>query len=353
MIERRNRDRHHVTAFSFSAALSLVLLQPPIAHAAETVRLGVAQTMSDAAYYVAQDKGYFRDEGIDLKLTTFNSAAGMVAPLGTGELDVGGGTVSAALYNAASRGVSVKIVADEGSMRPGYGYSSLLVRKDLVEGGRFKSFADLKGLKIAAAAPGSGSASAINEALKKGGLKFSDADVVYMGFPDQLAAFRNKAIDAGIANEPTMTLIRDEGLATRFAGNDTYYPGQVTAVVLYSPDFIARRATAEAFMRAYLRGLRDYAAALKDGSLSGPGAAAIIGILTARTPVKDAALYGRIVPTSADPDGRVNLATLQNDLAFYRAQGLVKNDKIAVEDVYDGSFAAAAVKALGPYRREP
>jgi len=352
MIERRDRGRLPLHALAFSAALSLVSLRSPPATAAETVRLGVAQTMSDAAYYIAQDKGYFRDEGIDLKVATFNSAAGMVAPLGTGELDVGGGTVSAALYNAAARGVAVKIVADEGSMRPGYGYSSLLVRKDLVEGGRVKSFADLKGLKIAAAAPGSGSASAINEALKKGGLKFSDADVVYMGFPDQLAAYRNKAIDAGIATEPTMTLIREAGLAARFAGNDSYYPGQVTAVVFYSADFIARRATAEGFMRAYLRGLRDYAAVLKDGSLSGPGAADIIDILTARTLLKDAGLYSRIVPTSADPDGRVNLATLQNDLDFYRAQGLVKNDKISVQEVYDGSFAAAAVKALGRFRSE-
>jgi len=103
-------------------------------------------------------------------------------------------------------------------------------------------------------------------------------------------------------------------------------------------------------MRAYLRGVRDYTAALRDGKLAGPGAAAIIDILTKHTALKDPALYGRIVPSSADPDGRVNLETLRNDLAFYREQGFVKDDKIGVEDVYDGSFVAAAVKALGPYR---
>src|SRR5271155_2968571 len=207
-----------------AAALSTALATP--AGAADVVRLGIAQTMSDSGYYVAQAKGYFREAGIELEITPFKSAAGMVAPLGTGELDGGGGTGSAGLYNAATRGVKLKIVADEGSMRPGYGYSSLLVRKALVDSGRYKSFADLKGMKIAAAAPGSGSASAINEALKKGGLKFGDADVVYMAFPDQLAAYRNKGIDASMSTEPTTTLIRDEALAVRIGGNDTLYPGQ-------------------------------------------------------------------------------------------------------------------------------
>ena len=121
-------------------------------------------------------------------------------------------------------------------------------------------------------------------------------------------------------------------------------------MVFYSANFIDnRRLVAERFMRAYLRGVRDYTQALHDGKLAGPGAAEIIAILTKQTAIKDAALYGRIVPSSADPDGAVNLKTLKNDLAFYRQQGLVKDDKIKVEDVYDGSFAALAVEVLGPY----
>ena len=61
----------------------------------------------------------------------FASAAKMVVPLGTGDLDVGGGTVAAGLYNAVARGINIKIVADKGSIAQGYEYSTLLVRKDL------------------------------------------------------------------------------------------------------------------------------------------------------------------------------------------------------------------------------
>src|SRR6516225_5051458 len=191
-----------------SACLLLggLLFQGPVsALAADQVRIGIARTMSDVGYYVADAKGYFRDEGIEVTMTPFNSAAQMMAPLGTGELDVSGGTVSAGFYNAVGRGILIKIVADQASIKPGYGYSSLMVRKDLVDSGRYKSFADLKGMKVAIGAPGTGTASALNEALKKGGLKYGDVDVVYIGFPEHLPSYKNKGIDASITNEPTMT----------------------------------------------------------------------------------------------------------------------------------------------------
>ena len=183
------------------------------AQAADQVRIGIARTMSDSGYYIADALGFFRDEGIEVTLTGFKSAAQMIAPLGSGELDVGGGTVSAGLYNAVARGINLKVVADQASMKPGYGYSSLMVRKDLVDGGRYKTFADLKGMKVAIGAPGTGTASALNETLKRGGLKYADVEVVYLGFPEHLPAYRNKAIDASITNEPTMTRAIEEGAA--------------------------------------------------------------------------------------------------------------------------------------------
>src|SRR6478735_3779845 len=185
------------------------------ADAAEQVKIGISRTISDAGYYMADAMGFFRDEGIDVSITGFNSAAQMIAPLGTGELDVGGGTVSAGFYNAVGRGILMKIVADQASIKPGYGYSSLMVRKDLVDSGRYKSFADLKGMKVAIGAPGTGTASALNEALKKGGLKYSDVDVVYIGFPEHLPTYKNKGIDASITNEPTMTRAIEDGVAVR------------------------------------------------------------------------------------------------------------------------------------------
>jgi NitT/TauT family transport system substrate-binding protein len=321
------------------------------ARAVDQVKIGVSRTISDAGYYVADAKGFFRDEGLEVSITGFNSAAQMIAPLGTGELDVGGGTVSAGFYNAIGRGILMKIVADQASIKPGYGYSSLMVRKDLVDSGRYKTFADLKGMKVAIGAPGTGTASALNEALKKGGLKYDDVDVVYIGFPEHLPTYRNKGIDASITNEPTMTRAIEENVAVRVAGNDVTYPDQQTAVTFFSDHFIkGRRDVAERFMRAYIRGVRMYNDALQDGHLAGPAAGEVIPILVKYTSIKDESMFHRMVPSYVSPNGEVNVASLKKDLDFFRELGLIEKKDVSVDGVVDSSFAQAAVAKLGPYR---
>ena len=207
----------HARLSAFAPLLLALGLAAPAAAQAPmtTVNVGIANTSSDIGFFIADKKGYFRDQGIAVKMTPFASAALMVAPLGAGQLDVGGGTVAAGLYNAVSSKINVKIVADKGSIREGYEYSTLMVRKDLVDSGKFKSFKDLKGMTVATAAQGAGSESQLNEALKKGGLKYTDVKVVYLGFPQQLAAMSNKGIDAGVTVEPTVTRAEKEGVAVR------------------------------------------------------------------------------------------------------------------------------------------
>jgi NitT/TauT family transport system substrate-binding protein len=314
------------------------------------VNIGITNSATDVGFFIADRKGYFRDAGIAITTTPFASAARMIAPLGTGQLDVGGGTVAAGLYNAVERGIRMRIVADKGSIAEGYEYSTLLVRKDLVDSGRYRTLADLRGLTIATAAQGSGSESSLNEALKKGGLKFGDVNVVYMGFPEMLAAFRNKGIDAGTSNEPTVTRTIREGYAVR-ASPQVIYPGQQTAVVLFSESFANRRPLAQKFMNAYIRAVRDYNGALKDGRLAGPNASEIISTLTAYTEIKSAETYATMTAFAVNPDGQVNVVTLNNDLDFFKQRALV-GGKMSVEQVIDHSFAEEAVRVLGPYEHQ-
>jgi NitT/TauT family transport system substrate-binding protein len=337
-----------------SAAVLGILVSSPASAASSapvTVRVGTASVASDVGFFIADKKGYFKEEGLTVTFTTFNSAAKMIAPLGTGQLDVGGGTVSAGLYNAAARDINVKVVADKGSIQPGYGFSALMVRKDLVDSGRYKSYKDLKGLNIAVGASGTGTTSALNEALKKGGLKYSDVNVVDLGFPQHVTAFANKAIDASITNEPTVSMAVKKGVATRVAGNDIIYPGQQTAVVLYSGVFIKEQPeAAKKFMRAYVKGVRDYNDALKDGKIAGKNANEVIAILTEYTSIKDPEVYRSIVPSACNPDGRVNVDSLRKDFAFFTEQGLIKG-KVEANEIFDSSFVDAVLRELGPYKK--
>jgi NitT/TauT family transport system substrate-binding protein len=315
-----------------------------------TVQVGIASAISDVVFFIADQQGYFRQEGIDVKFTAFDSGAKMVAPLGAGELDVAGGSPAAGLYNAVARGIGIKIVADKGSTPPGYGYQPLLIRKDLVTSGKYKTLADLKGMRIAGSANGSASTATMDRALKMAGLKDSDVERVYLSFPEHVMALQNKAVDGSLTTEPSATQAVQSGAAVRVMGDDQIYPNHQLAVLLYSTTFIkAHPDAALAFMRAYIRAARDYNDALANGRLAGPNANQVISILTKYTPIKDASLYRQIVPQGTDPDGKLNIASLEQDLAFYKREGVI-NGNVTVAQVVDTSFAEAAVKQLGPYK---
>ena len=327
------------------------IANPGWAQANVSVKVASAGIASDIGFFLAHKKGYFRAEGLDVSLTTLPNSPQMIGPLGMGQLDVGAGTVAASLYNAVAQNIAIRAVADKGSMRPGYGFSGLLVRKDLVDSGRFKSLRDLKGMKIAVGTFGSANSSAVNEALKRGGLTWNDANMVAITFPEHLAAYANKAIDASMTNEPTASEAVKEGLAVRIAGNDEIYPDQQTAVVIYSEVFARKQPQAALkFMRAYIKAIREYNDALKDGRIAGLNADEVISTLTEYTFIKDARLHREITPAAIDPDGRMNLKGLANDLQFFKERKLIQDPAITVERIIDTSFAEEAVKGLGPYK---
>lgn len=254
------------------------------------VRVGALNILSDAPFLIADKKGYFRDEGLSVTFTTFATASNMVVPLSSGQLDVGGGAPAVGIYNGVLHGVNIRVVSDRGSDPPGYGFDPLMVRKDLVTSGRFKTPKDLKGMTFAGNQPGSASASTLNELLKRYGLKLDDVKLVSLAYPDHVAALANGKIDASITSEPDATAAERLGAAVRVMGSDAWYPNQQLSVVIYGGDFIKNhRDVAVKFMKAYIRGARFYDEALKGGHLAGPNANEVIGILTESTSIKDPA----------------------------------------------------------------
>jgi NitT/TauT family transport system substrate-binding protein len=339
---------HHLTGFVIVTLLSIAT-----AASAEEVRVGVVGSASDGTFFIADAKGYFRDEGLSVAFVNFANVGEMLPALGTDQLEVGSGAPSAGLYNAVARGIDIKVVADKGSMPPGYGYMPLLVRKDLIESGRVKTLADLKGLKIGSPQQGGANVATLNEALREGGLSWGDVDAVYMGHMQLAFALENQALDAALVAEPNASLALKSGKVVRFVPGDQIYPNQQLAVVVYGGGFTRKAPeAARKFMVAYLRAARDYNDAIASGHLTGPKGDEIIAILTRYTTLKDAALYREMVPNGVDPDGRVNIASMEKDHEFIAKLGLLKGES-SVKDIVDPSFAAAAVERLGPYRRKP
>lgn len=318
--------------------------------AEEVVKVGVNGVVSDAAFFIAQEKGYFAQQGIKVEFVHFDSGPQMVAPLGTGQIDVAAGASSAGLFNAVARGIGLKVVADKGSAPVGYSYVPILVRKDLIDQGKVKTYADFKGLKVAEAGKGGTPGPILQAGLDRGKLKYDDVQHVYnLGYPQQVQALANKAIDIGVTAEPLATIAVNKGYAVRFSGPDLY-PNQQIAVLLYGGKFAKERQEAAVkFMVAYLNGVRFYNGALKEGGFKGANAKELVDILVKYTKVKDRALYDSMTPNGCNPDGYVDLPSMKKDYGFYKEHGYLEGST-TIDALVDHSFVDRALKVIGPYK---
>lgn len=332
-----------------AAAIALLLAGPVTPAASQPVlRVGTVISVSDAGFFVAQEKGYFVEQGVAVEFLPFRSAADMIAPLGAGQLDIGGGAVSAGLFNAMARGIDLRIVADKGTIRTGYSYEALVIRRDLVESGRYKGLSDLRGLRIALAARGISPHIDLWMFARRGNINPDDVEIVVMAFPDMQAAMANKAIDGALLIEPFKTQAIEDKVGVLVETADKVYTDHQVAVVLYSPAMLREKVDpGRKFMTAYLRAVRDYNDAFVRKQAQKKRE--VIAILAKSTPVKDLALYEKMVMPWLDPNGAVNRQSLRFDQDWYAQNGFVSK-KVNLSLVTDDRFVLSALEKLGRYR---
>jgi NitT/TauT family transport system substrate-binding protein len=315
----------------------------PSASSLTKLQVGLVGGISDAGFYIAMDKGYFKEQGIELEVTRFDSAAKMIAPLGTGQLDIGGGAPSAGLLNAIAREVPLKIVADKGNMDPGHGYEAMMVRKEQLD--KFKTAADLKGKNVAISARDISPEVTLDTFLRSGGLTIKDVNVVTIAHADMGQALSNGSIDMGMPIEPFVTQYAEKGIAAIWHRNDEVFPRQQVAVVLYGPKFLADRPElAKKFMLAYLKAIRYYhdAFAKRDAAKRKDA----IQILAHNTAVKDQALYEKMVMPGLDFNGHVSLDALNFQQNWFLAKGTQKT-RVDMSKVVDHQYVDWAAQKLG------
>lgn len=316
-------------------------LSPPV-----TVKIGSSGSLTEAFFNIADAKGYFADEGIKAEFLRFQNANEMVPPLGTGELDVGGGATSPALFNAIARGIPIKIVADRSTSLPGRANLAIMVRKDLVDSGQVKDFKDFKGKTVAITAQGNTTEMVLVMALDKAGLKETDVNMVTMGFPDMVAAFSTKAIDISISTDPSNGRAVQQGTAVRWKGEDEVYPNHEPSIMLYGTGLYQNKPeAAKRVAVAYIRGIRDYLDAFNKNINKDQ----IISIMMDATGIKDRQLYDIMTIMGVDPNGYMNPKSIAADQDWYFGQGQMQQ-KVDLSKVVDGQFVDYAVERLGKYK---
>ncbi len=323
-----------------------VAQSPPPLSPAVKVKVGVIGLAPEAGIYIAQERGYFKAEGLDTEITPFRSTSDQIALLATNKLHYGTAGPDPALFNANQRDVGLKIVAANASVTKNDGSAAFLVRQDLIDSGKYKSLADLKGMTIGLNNSGTTSQLYVERILAMGGLTKADVKFTTVAFPDMLTALGNKAIDAGWEVEPFVSGAAAKGLAKGVVPVSQAYPGAVTELIMMSPGFAKDEPeAAKRFMVGFLRGQRDYYSAFV-GNLNPAGRDDIITILTKYTAIKDPKAFTNLGMSGADPNGELDDKVLSDMQDYFLASGTQK-EKIELSRVVDHSYAQYAVQRLG------
>jgi len=305
-------------------------------------------TLPGTPIQIADDRGYFADEGIEIRYERIKATSDAIPMLARGDVSAATGSPSAGLYNALAGGSDLRIVADAGTASEGHPLWYLTVRKDLVDSGEVEDFADLKGLKIALPGPGTGFDRGLATALDEGGLSADDIEVVSpVSFPDMLVGLRNESIDAAFMIQPLVAAgVADGTLVPLWNTVDIVGPKQ-EGFLMYSPQFARDTETATAFMRAYLRGVRDYIGTFSDApTLSAADAQAVIAHVAEVTGVPEEALKHLTDAPGVSPDGTVDAQDLIDLQQFFVDNGSV-DEPADLEKFIDTSFVEAAVAEEG------
>ena len=118
------------------------------------VSLGMLRLTSSAPLFIAMDKGFFTEEGIEIEPQWFDAAHPIAVSTASSKVNVGATGITASLYNMAANGQKLGIVADKGREQKGYSSSALLVTTDNFNKG-VKTLKDIKGKRIGITSKGS------------------------------------------------------------------------------------------------------------------------------------------------------------------------------------------------------
>jgi NitT/TauT family transport system substrate-binding protein len=297
-------------------------------------------------FYIGIDRGYFKEQGIEIQYDTFRGGAEMVPLIAQGQLDVSQQAVVPATFNAVLRGVSMKAILDASRGSPGQHSHAVLVRKDLVDSGAVRTLSDLVGHKVASSSLPGGLGIDVDRGLKREGHRLQDLDQVQLPFPDMPAALANGSIDAAIAVEPSIStaLKQESAEVLRWLSDD--YPDHQIAVQVIGPNLLGRPDLTRRLAVAYIKGARDW----NDAAVRGVGVDELARLLAPYNRL-DAALNADLLRkrglTSIDPDGQINKEALAYDMAWYLEGGHLERP-IDLDAFVDMQYADYAVAQLGP-----
>jgi len=211
------------------------------------VRVGFLRNdLHQLAYYVAREKGFFKEQGIDVReVGQFNAGPEEMSAFSAGDLDIGYVGAAPAITFAGQDMADVKIVAQANT-----GGSSIVVRPG-VEG---NDVAALKGRTVAIPGISTMQDFLLRTALKKANVDPADVNIIVVKPPEMLQALASAQIDAAVAWEPYPSMAVAQNAGWVLMTSQKIWPDHPCCMVVADSRFIkANPDTVRRFVAAHVK----------------------------------------------------------------------------------------------------
>ena len=193
-----------------------------------TVKIGYLPSDHDAALFVADAQGLYKNKGINVELVQFNNGGDLMTAMASGDVDVGYVGIAPVLSSVSS-GVPVKVISAaqiEGS--------GLIVTKD----SNIATAKDLAGKTVATPGEASIQHVLLSAYLKTNGMSLNDINESAMKVPSINDALKTGNLPAAITFQPYVSLgVADDNI-TELVDSSEIMPKHPCCVVVASDDFI-------------------------------------------------------------------------------------------------------------------
>ena len=204
---RRNLCHH----FRISVLLLLCLLLPAgsMAQQSTTVKIGYMPIGDCLQLYVAEELGFFKDEGLTIETTAMKGGAVIAPAVEAGEVQIGWSNAISIIIAHVKGFDFVFLTSGAMEKEPDHRVHSLLVGKD----SSIKEVTDLVGKKVAINTLGNVNELSMMALADSAKIDIKQIQLVEIPFPQMEAALQNGSVDAILAIEPFVTLSLSHGTA--------------------------------------------------------------------------------------------------------------------------------------------
>ena len=310
-----------------AALVGLLALSASVVARAEAplkAKVGVLRLQSSAPVFIAQEKGYFREVGLDVELKFFDAAQPIAVATTSGDVDFGITAFTAGLYNLAGKG-TLKVIGGMSREKAGYPLIGYFASNKAYAAG-LKTPKDLAGKRVAMTQVGSSFHYSLGLLADKYGFKVSDVTIVPLqSLSNAAAALKGETVDAALLPVSTARKLMDDGGAKLlgWVGDET--PWQLGAVFA-SPKTLANKALVTKLLTALERADREYhdvvLSTVKDGNAAiNDKTKPLLEIIAKYTNLSVDQVVGNCA--YVDPDGKLDVKNVDNQIKWLQGQGFV------------------------------